>query len=308
MTDYEHQLHRELSDLRSRRVDLPPQDRTGQEQARRIVGDHRDLWELARVYPTELKATETRYLELHHLLGLAPPGPPVKITPVRHTPQAAPVRSSGSNGVSEQDAGESVTSLMTPEPTPSESAVIDEFADGMAALVNAAPQAKRDGVRKALGGVYGMLLALRRQVRELQAREVPKYVGVWHDNGKYQPGTMVTDSGSLFYCKAETTDRPGKSDAWQLCVKRGRDGRDLRSLSDWRAKDIEAAIARSRCPGRRNGSRAHGEVARLGYTNTELPVVLRPMLDELAEIRARQVAELEAMLPEHAPPRVEQLH
>ena len=80
----------------------------------------------------------------------------------------------------------------------------------------------------AIVDLAAMSLALLRRVEKLEAREVPKYAGVWHSNGKYQPGAMVTDNGSLFYCKAETTDRPGKSDAWQLCCKRGKDGRDLR--------------------------------------------------------------------------------
>ena len=44
----------------------------------------------------------------------------------------------------------------------------------------------------------------------------------------------------------------------------------------------------------------------LGYTTAELPVVLRPMLEELAEIRARQIAEIDALFAEQAdaPPSV----
>lgn len=44
----------------------------------------------------------------------------------------------------------------------------------------------------------------------------------------YDVGDCVTDKGSLFYCKRQTTDRPGESPDWRLMVKRGQDGKDLR--------------------------------------------------------------------------------
>ena len=71
------------------------------------------------------------------------------------------------------------------EPTQSEHEMVEEFATDMAALVRAVPQAHRDATAKALGGIYGMLLALRRHVRELEARPTLKYAGVWDPNHEY---------------------------------------------------------------------------------------------------------------------------
>jgi hypothetical protein len=52
-----------------------------------------------------------------------------------------------------------------------------------------------------------------------------RYVGVWAV-GKYHEGNLVTHDGSMWHCNRETDSKPGQSDAWTLCVKRGRDGRD----------------------------------------------------------------------------------
>ena len=54
-----------------------------------------------------------------------------------------------------------------------------------------------------------------------------RYLGVWKADRGYMQGDAVTSGGSLFICQMnETTLVPGKSDAWQLAVKRGGDGRD----------------------------------------------------------------------------------
>jgi hypothetical protein len=55
------------------------------------------------------------------------------------------------------------------------------------------------------------------------------YRGVWEAGLAYRAGNFVTDGGSVWHCKRTTTQRPGPGDAWQLAVKRGQDGRDLRS-------------------------------------------------------------------------------
>ncbi|WP_336747765.1 hypothetical protein [Aureimonas altamirensis] len=55
---------------------------------------------------------------------------------------------------------------------------------------------------------------------------VPLYQGVWAE-GEYQKGDMVTQSGSTFIAREVTSTKPGTSDEWQLCAKRGRDGRQL---------------------------------------------------------------------------------
>lgn len=64
----------------------------------------------------------------------------------------------------------------------------------------------------------------------------------------YQPGDTTSCGGQLYHCNAETTDRPdGNSDAWVLCSRRGRDGRDadpaplLRLIED-NSKDAEERL------------------------------------------------------------------
>jgi len=55
------------------------------------------------------------------------------------------------------------------------------------------------------------------------------YKDVFDIAGTYARGDVVTDDGSLWLCKAETTsDRPGTSSAWKLICKRGKDGRDAK--------------------------------------------------------------------------------
>ena len=67
-------------------------------------------------------------------------------------------------------------------------------------------------------------------------------------------------------------------------------------MSDWRAKRIEDAIAEVDAQVADTVRYLSAKWRDLGYTTAELPVVLRPMLDELTALRDRQVAELEAML------------
>jgi len=53
------------------------------------------------------------------------------------------------------------------------------------------------------------------------------YKDVYDHGTTYTHGDLVTDDGSLWLCKAgTTTDRPGRSAAWRLIVKRGKDGKD----------------------------------------------------------------------------------
>lgn len=54
-----------------------------------------------------------------------------------------------------------------------------------------------------------------------------RYQGVFIDGKSYTPGDVVTFGGSAWHCNAETGAKPGDgSKDWQLCVKRGRDGKD----------------------------------------------------------------------------------
>jgi hypothetical protein len=68
---------------------------------------------------------------------------------------------------------------------------------------------------------------LKAQIAELKARPGMKYQGVWHDGMVCDAGDVVTDRGSMWIAKGTTAGRPGEDHpVWQLCVKRGRDGRD----------------------------------------------------------------------------------
>jgi hypothetical protein len=73
-----------------------------------------------------------------------------------------------------------------------------------------------------LAGVEGRL-------NELEGKPSLKYRGVWNASEAYTAGDFCTDKGSLFICKDTCIGvRPGTSNAWQLAVQRGRDGRDRR--------------------------------------------------------------------------------
>lgn len=55
------------------------------------------------------------------------------------------------------------------------------------------------------------------------------YKGVYREEEAYEAHDNVTWAGSQWTStKAENTEKPGTSDAWTLCVKAGRNGKDLR--------------------------------------------------------------------------------
>jgi arginine/lysine/ornithine decarboxylase len=61
--------------------------------------------------------------------------------------------------------------------------------------------------------------------------EQRRWVGVWAV-GLYHEGNLVTHDGSMWHCNRDTDSKPGTSDAWTLCVKRGRDGKDGKNGAD----------------------------------------------------------------------------
>lgn len=69
------------------------------------------------------------------------------------------------------------------------------------------------------------LAPLEARLAALEARPELKYAGVWKQGETYAPGSLATHHGSLWHCHEETTTAPPSS-AWQLCAKRGRDGKD----------------------------------------------------------------------------------
>jgi hypothetical protein len=60
---------------------------------------------------------------------------------------------------------------------------------------------------------------LKARVRALEARPAGmKYVGVWRGIG-YEPGSVCTHDGSMWFCNATTMAKPGTGADWTLCVK-----------------------------------------------------------------------------------------
>jgi len=67
------------------------------------------------------------------------------------------------------------------------------------------------------------------EVKERFALPIQIYKGVFREEQAYDEHDNVTWAGSQWTStKAENTDKPGSSDAWTLCVKAGRNGKDLR--------------------------------------------------------------------------------
>lgn len=71
---------------------------------------------------------------------------------------------------------------------------------------------------------------LEQRLRALEERPSMIYRGVFDETRQYNPGDVVTHDGSAFHCNETVHDGavPGKSNAWTLAVKRGRDGKNDR--------------------------------------------------------------------------------
>jgi hypothetical protein len=96
----------------------------------------------------------------------------------------------------------------------------------MKAVADSMVRAVKEYVARALGE---RTAGLEARIKTLESRPVLEYRGVWKADEDYRPGDLVTHGGSLHYCWAPVRgSRPGESDSWQLCVKRGADGRDAR--------------------------------------------------------------------------------
>ena len=72
---------------------------------------------------------------------------------------------------------------------------------------------------------------LRDRIRSLEARPPLKYCGVWVAGKTYPENSLVTKGGSLWIAKQTTAAFPGggaEPGSWQLCVRRGNDGKDAK--------------------------------------------------------------------------------
>lgn len=78
------------------------------------------------------------------------------------------------------------------------------------------------------GKTLNMLVTLSTgEVNECRL-DVPgiQYKGVWKTGDEYQAGNTVTQDGSMWIALQDTTSKPGEyNKEWQLCVKRGRNGK-----------------------------------------------------------------------------------
>ena len=110
--------------------------------------------------------------------------------------------------------------------------VVVEAAGFVAGSFDGALEARVGALSLLLGGnITGGVAELQGlidRVKSLESRPSLKYSGVWNADTQNNEGEFVTCSGSVWYCRESTRDRPGTSDAWQLAVKRGNDGKDSR--------------------------------------------------------------------------------
>lgn len=70
---------------------------------------------------------------------------------------------------------------------------------------------------------------LERRADDAEARGL-NYAGAWQRAATYKRGDVVTCGGSMWVAiqATEPGQAPGETMAWQLAVKRGRDGKDAR--------------------------------------------------------------------------------
>ena len=89
-----------------------------------------------------------------------------------------------------------------------------------------------NSLQKVLEGVADLMKAYTdRRVAKLEERlqtleERPmRYLGVYENGKAYFKNSVCTHGGSMWIALSDTIQPPGETDAWQLCVKRGRDGK-----------------------------------------------------------------------------------
>ena len=83
-------------------------------------------------------------------------------------------------------------------------------------------QGLRDILDKEQGALLRRIEALEGEIKTLKSGESLRYRGVFFEGAAYKSGDCVTDHGSLWICRGETSTRP-PGPTWQLAVKRGRD-------------------------------------------------------------------------------------
>jgi hypothetical protein len=92
-------------------------------------------------------------------------------------------------------------------------------------------QSRHTMLDEALIFVLALAVEFKGRIAALEQRAAEpsmKYMGAYKAEQEYTPGSTVSHGGQLWHCNRTTTDRPGdNSEAWTLCSRRGRDGKDL---------------------------------------------------------------------------------
>jgi hypothetical protein len=82
------------------------------------------------------------------------------------------------------------------------------------------------------GRLLNQIESLANRIKALEAQPSLKYCGVYDPGMTYVKNSLVTYDGCLWIAKSATGACPGadhdQGRTWQLCVKRGRDGKDAR--------------------------------------------------------------------------------
>ena len=108
------------------------------------------------------------------------------------------------------------------------------FSDNMpasqktATITGATFAAALDGLLDLLNTQRDRIAGLENRLKAVEASGL-KYAGVWQRAQTYPRGSVATHKGSAWVALADGVEaEPGLSAAWQLAVRRGDDGRDLR--------------------------------------------------------------------------------
>lgn len=79
-----------------------------------------------------------------------------------------------------------------------------------------------DEVRK---GLSHRIAQIESRCALLEDRSNVRWAGTWAEGQRSHAGELLTHAGSLWVCKTDTADRPGRSENFKLVVKSGRAGR-----------------------------------------------------------------------------------
>ena len=70
------------------------------------------------------------------------------------------------------------------------------------------------------------IASLQKRLARIEDRPQLRYLGVWKAGTAYAESSCVTFDGSIWIAREATILKPGDGNsAWQLAVKRGRDGK-----------------------------------------------------------------------------------